>query len=71
VEIEDRTLSLFQFGLSHDGKALAVSSAYLAAANEKFRAQDCALFIVDLVSAKRPVTRIPIPLPGASGVLLK
>ncbi len=72
IKIEKyQSLAFFQFGLSHDGKALAVSSAYLAAASENFRAEDCALFIVDLASAKRPVTRIPIPLPAGGGVLIE
>ena len=68
---KEKSLVFFQFGLSHDGKALAVSSAYLAAANEKFRAEDCALFIVDLASAKRTVAKVPIPLPVGGGALIK
>jgi hypothetical protein len=61
------SVSAFQFGLSHDGKALAISSAYLALFHDSFRAEDCALFIVDLASDKRPVTKIPIPLPVGAG----
>ncbi len=63
----ERSLPSFQFGLSHDGKALAVSSTYLALFDKGFRAEDCALFIVDLASDKRPVTKIPIPLPVGVG----
>jgi WD40-like Beta Propeller Repeat len=65
----DQSVAFFQFGLSHDGKALAVSSAYEAVANEGFRAEDCALFIVDLASARRAVTKISIPLPVGCGSL--
>ena len=56
-------VTVFQFGLSHDGKALAVSSAYSAIDKD----EDYALFIIDLASAKRPVTKIPIPLPTDAG----
>ena len=72
AEIEkEKSLGFFQFGLSHDGKALAVSSVYLAVANKTFRAEDCALFIVDLASAERTVAKIPIPLPAGRGAIFE
>ncbi len=55
---------LFQAGLSHDGKTAAATSTYLAVDNEKFRAEDCALFFVDLTDPKRKITKVPIPLPA-------
>jgi hypothetical protein len=63
----EKVLGFFQFGLSHDGKTLAASSAYLPLTQDGFRPEDCALFIVDLVSTNRPVTKIPIPLPVGAG----
>ncbi len=54
----------WQLGVSHDGKTAAVSSAYLACADEKFKAEDCALFIVDLADREWKVTKAPIPLPA-------
>ena len=53
----------FQIGISHDGKTAAGSSAYLACAAQDFKAEDCALFFVDLRDAKRKVTKVSIPLP--------
>jgi hypothetical protein len=55
---------LFQVGVSHDAKTAAVSSMYLACMGDEFRAEDCALFFVDLSDAKRKVTRIPIAMPA-------
>ncbi len=57
-------VSFFEFGLSHDGKALAVSSAGLALSAPKMLPEDCALFIVDLAHPAHKVTKIPIPLPA-------
>jgi hypothetical protein len=62
--LENAGAQLFQIGLSHDGNALAVSSAGVALADREFRAEDCALFLVDLAHATRKVTKIPIPLPS-------
>jgi len=68
AELEhDQTLQFFQFGLSHDGKALAVSSAYVAAANPDLGAEDCALFILDLADPNRKVTKVAIPRPFDCG----
>ncbi len=63
----DSTLSLFQFGLSHDGKALAGSTAYVAAGNPELRHEECALFIVDLTDSKRKMKKVQIPFPVGLG----
>jgi len=36
----------------------------LACDDEAFKAEDCALFLVDLADPGRKVTRVPIPLPA-------
>ncbi|HWH69200.1 MAG TPA: hypothetical protein VNT26_07430 [Candidatus Sulfotelmatobacter sp.] len=54
----------FQMALSHDGKTAAVASTYLACAEEAFKPEDCALFLVNLSEPKRSVTKIPIRLPA-------
>jgi hypothetical protein len=66
LEAKDEAAALyFQVGVSHDGKTAAAASTYLAcAASKVFRAEDCALFFVDLSDAKRKVTKVPIPLPA-------
>jgi hypothetical protein len=57
-------LGFFQASLSNDGKTIAVASTYLSADNS-ISAPDCALFLVDLVSPERKITRVPVPLlPG-------
>ncbi|HLP78416.1 MAG TPA: hypothetical protein VK327_16045 [Candidatus Paceibacterota bacterium] len=68
---DDADALFFQGGLSHDGRTWAVSSAYLWAANESFAASDCALFLVDLSSRDRKVTKVPIPTPQRRDGLLK
>ena len=52
----------FQFDVSHDGKTLAVASTYLAYA-PPLKANDCALFLVNLAVSPHKVTKVPIPLP--------
>ena len=54
----------FQFGVSHDGKAAAVASTYLAIYQEEnmFKPEHCALFFIDLSDRQRRVTSVPIPL---------
>ncbi len=54
----------WQIGISHDGKTAALSSTYLACADEKFKPEDCALFIVDLAEREWKVSKVPIPLPA-------
>lgn len=51
---------LFEAAVSHDGKTAAVASTYLAA---DLKPADCALFLVDLSSPERKVTKVPIPTP--------
>jgi hypothetical protein len=53
----------FQIAVSHDGSTAAGSSAYLACQSETFRPEDCALFLIDLRSSNRKITKVPIPLP--------
>lgn len=60
---DEMNVLFLQPGVSHDGKTLAVSSAYLAFAEPGLRPEDCALFLVDLANPGRNVTRIPIPMP--------
>jgi hypothetical protein len=57
-------MRLFQIALSHDGKTIAATSTYLAREEKlHLRAEDCALFLVDLAKRKRPVSRMRLPLP--------
>jgi hypothetical protein len=56
--------SCFQGSISHNGKTFAVDSTYLACVEPQFKANDCALFFVDLKSPNRKVTKVPIPLPA-------
>ena len=55
------TLPYFQLEVSNDGKTLAVASTYLDLHHE-LNAADSALFLVDLGSPQRTVTKVPIPL---------
>ena len=56
----------FQFDVSHDGRTLTVASTYLAY-DPPLKADDCALFLVDLAVSPHKVTKVPIPLPSAAG----
>ena len=53
----------FQIDISHDGKTLAVESLWLAYNEHPIRAEDCALFLVDLTDPQRKITKVLIPLP--------
>jgi hypothetical protein len=61
--------SLMPLDVSHDGRTLATVSTYLQTSSGKLaqgkqpnlRPEDLALFLVDLATARRTVTRIPIP----------
>jgi len=55
-------LPYFQLEVSNDGKTLAVASTYLGL-DHPLKAADYALFLVDLGSPQRTVTKVPIPLP--------
>jgi hypothetical protein len=58
--------------VSHDGKTLAVASTYLAFdEHPSLKAEDCALFLVNLTDPQRRVTKVPIPLPPAGVTLDK
>jgi hypothetical protein len=56
--------TFFEFGLSHDGKTLAVSSTGVALVSPEMKTEDCALFLVDLSQPSRKVTKVAIPLPA-------
>jgi hypothetical protein len=60
---DDDSVLYFQIGLSNDGKTAAVASTYLAGDDEEFKADDCALFLIDLADPQRKVTKVRIPLP--------
>jgi hypothetical protein len=56
-------LEAFQIDLSHDGKTMAVESLWLNYVETPLKAEDCALFLVDLSKPQHKVTKVPIPLP--------
>ena len=61
---KDFGLLYAQPSLSHDGRTWAIGTACLYLANVSLKPQDCALFLVDLSKAKRPVTKILVPVPA-------
>jgi len=61
---QEANLLFAQPAVSHDGKTWAIGTACLYLQNESLKPDDCALFIVDLSKAKRPVTKVPIPAPA-------
>jgi len=60
---EDVGMLFVQPSLSHDGKTWAIGTALLYLQNESLGPEDCALFLVDLSGADRPVTKVPIRVP--------
>ena len=62
-QTEDAELLFAQPALSHDGNTWAIGTAFLYLQNESLGPEDCALFLVDLSKANRPVTKVPIPVP--------
>jgi hypothetical protein len=58
----EQAARFFQIGLSHDGQAVAVSSAPVALIAKNFPAEQNNLFIVDVPTGK--VVKVPIPLPA-------
>jgi hypothetical protein len=62
--VESDKVFYFQGSVSHDGKIAAIASTYLACTAKEFKPDDCALFLVDLSSPDRKVTKVPIPLPA-------
>ena len=63
-QIQDAGLLFAQPSLSHDGKTWALGTACLYLQNESLTPEDCALFLVDLSKASRPVTKVPIRVPA-------
>lgn len=62
--LEKDAAMYFQGALSHDGKAAAVASTYLACGDKTLKPEDCALFLIDLGNPNRKVTKVPIPVPA-------
>jgi hypothetical protein len=54
----------FQVAISHDGKTAAVTSTYLATADNPINDADCALFLVDLSDPNWNVAKVPIAVPA-------
>jgi hypothetical protein len=61
--VDSEMVFYFQASVSHDGRTAAVASTYLACREEELNPADCALFLVDLSSPDRKVTKVPIPMP--------
>lgn len=61
---DDSGLLYAQPSLSHDGRTWAIGTACLYLAIESLKSEDCALYLVDLSKANRPVTKIPISVPA-------
>jgi hypothetical protein len=61
---DENDARIFQAGISHDGSTAAVASTYLACQNGDFKAEDCALFLIDLKDPKWKVTKVAIPMPA-------
>jgi Tol biopolymer transport system component len=68
---DDTDLLFAQPSLSHDGKTWAIATTYLYLQSESLAPADCALFLVNLTKAGRPVTKIPIPVPADRAKLVK
>lgn len=64
---EDNPTFIFQIALSADGRRIAATSACL----EGIRPENNALYLVDLHSSKRNVTKVAIPLPAGSGMVAR
>jgi hypothetical protein len=56
----------FQGAISHDGNTAAVASTYVIVDQDKAVPSDACLFLVDLKSPGRKVTRVPALLPAPS-----
>lgn len=61
---DEPSADYFQVAVSHDGKAAALSSAYLALMERPIKPSDCALFLVDVSQPSWKVTKVPIPVPA-------
>jgi hypothetical protein len=68
---DDGELIFAQPSLSHDGKTWAICSSYLYRQNHALNSDDCALFLVDVSKAKRPVTKVAIPVPPQREKLIR
>ncbi len=61
-EDEDKVVMFFQIALSPDGKTLAASTGNLP---EELKDEDRALYLVDLASPERKVTKVRAPISAA------
>jgi hypothetical protein len=68
---DDGDLLLAQPALAHDGRTWAICSSYIYQQNASLRPEDCALFLVDVSKAKRPVTKVPVPVPPQREKLIR
>src|SRR5262249_18220663 len=66
-----KDLIFAQPSLSHDGRTWAIGTGCLYLQNESLKPEDCALYLVDLSRAKRPVTKIQIPVPAGRKPMVK
>jgi hypothetical protein len=64
LKTDNSELLLAQPSLSHDGKTWAMGTGCLYLQNDTLKAEDCALFLVNLTKANRPVTKVSIPVPA-------
>jgi hypothetical protein len=61
---EDGDLLYAQGSLSHDGQTWAVCTSYLYLENKSVKAEDCALYLVEVGQTKPKVTKVPITPPA-------
>ena len=61
---DEMSADYVQVDVSHDVKAAAISSAYLALMDKPIKPSDCALFLVDLSQPSWKVTKVPIAVPA-------
>jgi hypothetical protein len=62
---DDRESVMYcQIAVAHDGKTAAIATTYLACADEDFRQEDCALFLVNLADPSWKLTKVPIAMPA-------
>ena len=60
-----------QASLSHDGQTWAMATSYLYLQNTSLKAEDCALFLVEVGQARPKITKVPIAPPLHRAELIK
>lgn len=68
---DSEDLLFAQASLSHDGQTWAIATSYLYLQSESFKAEDCALYLVEVGQAKPKITKVPITPPLNRGKLTK